>query len=76
MLQVLELMFNVIRDNFIIFQTLLEAGFISVYNLFYTSQPVLALACFDQDVKPIYATKVHTIFVLLHTHRHDNFILF
>ena len=43
------------------FQTLLEAGFISVYNLFYTSQPVLALACFDQDVKPLYATKVHVL---------------
>ena len=48
--------FNLFFDYF---QTLLEAGFISVYNLFYTSQPVLALACFDQDVKPIYATKVH-----------------
>jgi len=43
-------------------QTLLEAGFISVYNLFYTSQPVLALACFDQDVKPIYATKFPNLY--------------
>ena len=32
-------------------QTLFEqAPFIAVYNLFYTSQPVLALGVFDQDV--------------------------
>jgi magnesium-transporting ATPase (P-type) len=33
-----------------IFQTLFEDRFIAVYNLFYTSQPVLALGIFDQDV--------------------------
>ena len=32
------------------FQTLFEDRFIAVYNLFYTSQPVLALGIFDQDV--------------------------
>ncbi|XP_040573208.1 probable phospholipid-transporting ATPase IM isoform X4 [Lepeophtheirus salmonis] len=31
-------------------QTLLDPMFIAVYNLFYTSQPVLALGVFDQDV--------------------------
>eukprot|EP00095_Tigriopus_kingsejongensis_P008981 maker-scaffold570_size134912-snap-gene-0.9 protein:Tk08981 transcript:maker-scaffold570_size134912-snap-gene-0.9-mRNA-1 annotation:"phospholipid-transporting atpase id" len=31
-------------------QTLFEPAFIAVYNLFYTSQPVLALGVFDQDV--------------------------
>jgi phospholipid-translocating ATPase len=31
-------------------QTLLEEFFISVYNLFYSSQPVLALGILDQDV--------------------------
>jgi len=33
-------------------QTALDEAFISVYNLFYTSLPVLALGVFDQDVKP------------------------
>ena len=31
-------------------QTLFEPVFIAFYNLFYTSQPVLALGVFDQDV--------------------------
>jgi len=31
-------------------QTLFEPMFIAVYNLFYTSQPVLAMGIFDQDV--------------------------
>jgi hypothetical protein len=35
----------------------LDPGFIAVYNLFYTSQPVLALAYFDQDVKPAFSLK-------------------
>jgi hypothetical protein len=39
-------------------QTALSEGFISVYNLFYTSLPVLALGFFDQDVKPLVAFKV------------------
>jgi len=33
-------------------QTALDEAFISVYNLCYTSLPVLALGFFDQDVKP------------------------
>ncbi|XP_043218324.1 phospholipid-transporting ATPase ID-like isoform X2 [Amphibalanus amphitrite] len=32
-------------------QTVFDPMFIAVYNLFYTSMPVLALAVFDQDVK-------------------------
>jgi hypothetical protein len=36
----------------------LDPGFIAVYNLFYTSNPVLALAFFEQDVKPHLAIKV------------------
>ncbi|XP_037079710.1 phospholipid-transporting ATPase ID-like [Pollicipes pollicipes] len=32
-------------------QTIFDPMFIAVYNLFYTSMPVLALAVFDQDVK-------------------------
>ena len=35
---------------FYFFQTLFEDRYIAVYNLFYTSQPVLALGIFDQDV--------------------------
>ena len=31
-------------------QTVLDPMFIAVYNLFYTSMPVLALGIFDQDV--------------------------
>ena len=38
-------------------QTLFEPFFIAVYNLFYTSQPVLALGVFDQDVKADYSLK-------------------
>ena len=34
-----------------LFQTVFDPMFIAVYNLFYTSMPVLALAVFDQDVK-------------------------
>jgi len=41
---------------------LLEAGFIAVYNLFYTSLPVLAMAWFDQDVKPVYAVKFPNLY--------------
>ena len=39
-------------------QTALDEAFISVYNLFYTSLPVLALGVFDQDVKPQLTFKV------------------
>merc|ERR1719318_496686 len=43
-------------------QTLLEAGFIAVYNLFYTSLPVLAMAYFDQDVEPGLAHKYPNLY--------------
>lgn len=46
--------------NLVDFQTVLDPSFIAVYNLFYTSQPVLALAYFDQDVKPEMAIKVQS----------------
>ena len=39
-------------------QTALGEDFIAVYNLFYTSLPVLALGFFDQDVKPQLTLKV------------------
>ena len=39
-------------------QTALDEAFISVYNLCYTSLPVLALGFFDQDVKPQLTFKV------------------
>ena len=45
-------------DSVHTFQTLFADAYIAVYNLFYTSQPVLALACFDQDVNPKGALKV------------------
>lgn len=35
---------------FCIFQTVFDPMYISVYNLFYTSLPVLAVGMFDQDV--------------------------
>lgn len=38
--------FNVLSQT----QTLFDPMFISVYNLFYTSMPVLALGIFEQDV--------------------------
>lgn len=41
-------------------QTALDEAFISAYNLFYTSLPVLALGVFDQDVKPLLTFKVCT----------------
>ena len=43
-------MYHLNYDVYICFQTLFEDRFIAVYNLFYTSQPVLALGIFDQDV--------------------------
>ena len=45
-------------DSVHTFQTLFADAYIAVYNLFYPSQPVLALACFDQDVNPKGALKV------------------
>ena len=48
-------------------QTALDEAFISVYNLCYTSLPVLALGFFDQDVKPQLTFKVyHTLYHFLH----------
>ena len=41
----------------ILFQTLFEPMFIAVYNVFYTSQPVLALGIFDQDVDATHSLK-------------------
>ena len=38
-------------------QTLFEPMFIAVYNVFYTSQPVLALGIFDQDVDEAHSLK-------------------
>jgi len=38
-------------------QIVLDPAFISVYNLFYTSQPVLFMAYFDQDVKKEFSTR-------------------
>lgn len=44
--------FNLLKFKFIksFFQTVFDPMFISVYNLFYTSLPVLALGIFEQDV--------------------------
>ena len=38
-------------------QTLFEPMFIATYNVFYTSQPVLALGIFDQDVDASHSLK-------------------
>lgn len=38
-------------------QTVFDPMFISVYNLFYTSLPVLALGIFDQDVNDVNSLK-------------------
>ena len=43
-------MFLLSTYNFVLLQTVFDPMFISVYNLFYTSLPVLALGIFDQDV--------------------------
>lgn len=47
-------------------QTLFDPIFISFYNVFYTSLPVLALGIFDQDVNDRFSTK----FPLLYTPGH------
>ena len=39
------------------FQTLFEPMFIAVYNVFYSSQPVLAIGIFDQDVDTAHSLK-------------------
>ncbi|XP_061173157.1 phospholipid-transporting ATPase ID-like isoform X1 [Saccostrea echinata] len=38
-------------------QTLYDPYFVSFYNVFYTSIPVLVLACFDQDVNDYYSLR-------------------
>ncbi|XP_022330149.1 phospholipid-transporting ATPase ID-like isoform X3 [Crassostrea virginica] len=38
-------------------QTLYDPYFVSFYNVFYTSIPVLILACFDQDVNDYYSIR-------------------
>lgn len=37
-------------NEYILFQTVFDPMYISVYNLFYTSLPVMAVGIFDQDV--------------------------
>ncbi len=44
-------------------QTLFEPAYIAVYNLFYTSQPVLALGVFDQDVNADNSIKYPKLYV-------------
>lgn len=44
-------------------QTLFDPAFISFYNVFYTSLPVLTLGIFDQDVDDIFSVR----FPLLYT---------
>ena len=43
-------------------QTVFDPMFISVYNLFYTSLPVLALGVFDQDVNDVNSLKYPKLF--------------
>ncbi|XP_046439096.1 probable phospholipid-transporting ATPase IM isoform X3 [Daphnia pulex] len=43
-------------------QTVFDPMFISVYNLFYTSLPVLALGIFDQDVNDVNSLKYPKLF--------------
>jgi len=43
-------------------QTLLDPGFIAVYNVFYTSWPVLTLAFFDQDVNSHFSVKLAKLY--------------
>lgn len=46
-----SLMMNILKIIFfLLFQTVYDPMYISVYNLFYTSLPVLALGIFEQDV--------------------------
>lgn len=44
------LLTNSEKENLLFFQTVYDPMYISVYNLFYTSLPVLALGIFEQDV--------------------------
>ena len=55
---------------------MLDPSFIAVYNLFYTSQPVLALAYFDQDVKPELALKVKSAQLFVSGNPFLNFYMF
>ncbi|XP_029649206.1 phospholipid-transporting ATPase ID isoform X2 [Octopus sinensis] len=51
-------------------QTLYDPYFISLYNVFYTSLPVLAMAMFDQDVDEYYSIK----YPKLYTPGHKNLL--
>jgi Cation transport ATPase len=51
-------------------QTVFDPMFISVYNLFYTSLPVLALGIFDQDVNDRYSL----CYPKLYTPGHSNLL--
>ncbi|XP_064618888.1 phospholipid-transporting ATPase ID-like isoform X5 [Lineus longissimus] len=44
-------------------QTLLDPFFISCYNLFFTSLPILALGSFEQDVNDDYSTRYPKLYV-------------
>lgn len=46
-----------------IFQTLFDPMFIALYNLFYTSMPVLALGIFDQDVSDVNSLNYPKLYV-------------
>ena len=52
-----DLFLCVLSQTIFAFQTLFDPFFIACYNLFYTSQPVLALGIFDQDVDELNALK-------------------
>lgn len=48
-------------------QTLYDPAFISFYNVFYTSLPVLALGTFDQDVDDRFSTRYPLLYTPGHT---------
>lgn len=49
------------------FQTVFDEMFISVYNLFYTSLPVLALGVFEQDVSDATSLQFPKLYAPGHT---------
>lgn len=48
-------------------QTVFDEMFISVYNLFYTSLPVLALGVFEQDVSDVTSLQFPKLYAPGHT---------
>nr|CAD7574759.1 unnamed protein product [Timema californicum] len=58
------------RVRLVCFQTVFDPMFISVYNLFYTSLPVLGLGIFDQDVSDRYSL----MYPQLYTPGHSNLL--